>query len=59
MKKDRAIKMLGGSVSLAAKAIGVTYQAIAKWPETLTPKMSDRVVAAKLRADAKKAKGKT
>lgn len=46
MKKKRAIELLGGSVKAAAKKIGVTYQAIARWPEELTPAIRDRVEAA-------------
>lgn len=51
MKKDEAIEILGGSVSSAAKAIGVSYQAVAKWPEVLTPRVADRVIAAAARKD--------
>lgn len=46
MLKTQAIELLGGSVSSAAKAIGVTYQAVGKWPEVLTPAVRDRVQAA-------------
>ena len=46
MLKTRAIELLGGSVSAASKAIGITYQAVDKWPETLTPALRDRVQAA-------------
>jgi hypothetical protein len=46
MRKERAIELLGGSVSLAAQAIGVTYQAIEKWPDPLPDRIADRVVAA-------------
>lgn len=50
MKKSEAIEILGGSVAAAARAIGVSYQAVAKWPDVLTPKISDRVIAAQARA---------
>ncbi len=46
MLKYQAIELLGGSVTAAAKAVGVTYQAIGKWPEALTPALRDRVQAA-------------
>ncbi|WP_207625584.1 hypothetical protein [Paenalcaligenes suwonensis] len=46
MKKETAIKLLGGSVSLAAQKIGITYQAVMKWPDDLTPAIADRVIAA-------------
>lgn len=46
MLKTHAIELLGGSVSAAAKSIGVTYQAIGKWPDELTPALRDRVQAA-------------
>lgn len=46
MLKTEAIDLLGGSVSIAAKAIGVTPQAISGWPEELTDAIRDRVQAA-------------
>lgn len=46
MLKTRAIELLGGSVSAASKAIGITYQAVDKWPDILTPALRDRVQAA-------------
>ena len=46
MLKSRAIAALGGSVAEAARRIGVTYQAVEKWPELLPPRIADRVVAA-------------
>lgn len=46
MLKDRAIELLGGTVASAATRIGVTYQAIEKWPDVLPPRIADRVVAA-------------
>ena len=50
MQKQTAIELLGGTVKLAALAIGVTYQAVNKWPEKLTPRVADRVEAAISRA---------
>lgn len=50
MLKSEAIKLLGGDVVLAAKAIGVTRQAVEKWPEDhegpLPVRIEDRVLAA-------------
>lgn len=46
MHKAKAIELLGGSTASAAKAIGVTYQAVDKWPEELPPRIADRVLAA-------------
>ncbi|MFW8567040.1 hypothetical protein [Orrella sp. 11846] len=51
MKKDEAIKILGGSISSAANAVGISYQAVAKWPEKLSPRIADRVIAAKIRLE--------
>ena len=46
MLKTRAIELLGGTVTEAAKQIGVTYQAVVKWPDVLPPRIADRVLAA-------------
>lgn len=46
MLKTKAIELLGGSVASTADAIGVSYQAVDKWPDTLPPRISDRVMAA-------------
>ena len=46
MEKKRAIELLGGSVGSAAKAIGINSQAISQWPDTLPPRLIDRVIAA-------------
>lgn len=46
MHKSEAIELLDGSVSAAADAIGVSYQAIGKWPEELPARIADRVQAA-------------
>jgi hypothetical protein len=46
MLKAQAIELLGGSVAAASDAIGVTYQAIDKWPDVLPPRIADRVQAA-------------
>lgn len=46
MLKQKAISLLGGSVSAAAEAIGITYQAVDKWPEVLPQRIVDRVQAA-------------
>jgi hypothetical protein len=46
MRKSEAIELLGGTIPAAAEAIGVTYQAVDKWPEELPPRITDRVQAA-------------
>lgn len=46
MRKSEAIELLGGSIAAAAEAVGVTYQAVDKWPEELSDRVSDRVQAA-------------
>lgn len=45
MEKATAIKLLGGTVTAAASAIGVTPSAIAQWPDELPARLSDRVLA--------------
>lgn len=49
MKKSEAIQMLGGTTAATAKHIGVSYQAVDKWPDDLTQRIEDRVVAAVVR----------
>ena len=49
MEKSRAIEKLGGSVPAAAKALGISYQGVRQWPDTLPPKIADRVFAAFVR----------
>ena len=44
MLKSKAIELLGGSVSAAAKALGVSYQAVDKWPDALPPRIAERVM---------------
>jgi len=56
MLKTRAIELLGGSVTAAADAIGITPQAISQWPETLPPRIADRVQAALVRMKTNKRK---
>lgn len=46
MKKQQAIELLGGTVTLAAKEIGISYQAVNKWPDDLPARIADRVYAA-------------
>jgi len=46
MLKAEAIQSLGGTVAAAAEAIGVSYQAVDKWPDELSPRIADRVQAA-------------
>ena len=49
MNKIRAIEMLGGTVAEAAKTLGVSYQAVDKWPEELPQRIADRVLGAHVR----------
>ncbi len=44
MDKTRAIELLGGSVAEAARRLGVSYQAVAKWPDVLSSRVADRVL---------------
>jgi len=53
MKKADAIKKLGGSISAAAKAIGISYQAVNQWPDELSRAIEDRVIAAEVRLNPK------
>lgn len=46
MTKTEAITQLGGTITSAAKLVGVSYHAVHKWPEVLTSKIEDRVTAA-------------
>lgn len=49
MTKTEAIKLLGGTRVAAARAIGVSYQAVRQWPDVLTERIEDRVIAAHVR----------
>lgn len=46
MDKQKAIDLLGGSVSSAAAALGVSYEAVHKWPEVLPERIAQRVMGA-------------
>jgi hypothetical protein len=46
MRKSKAIELLGGTVASAAQAIGISYQAVEKWPDPLPDRIADRVQAA-------------
>ena len=46
MLKTEAIQLLGGTIPAVAAAVGVTYQAVDKWPDVLPQRISDRVQAA-------------
>ena len=45
MLKTKAIELLGGTVTSAASAVGVTPSAVTQWPEELPPRIEDRVLA--------------
>ena len=51
MKKDEAIRLLGGTPAKAAEAVGVMVQAVYQWKDPLTPIVSDRVQAALARME--------
>lgn len=44
MFKTTAINMLGGTTTAAAQAMGISYQAVAKWPPVLPSRIADRVL---------------
>ena len=44
MFKDEAIGLLGGTAVSAAELMGVTYQAVNKWPPVLPQRIADRVL---------------
>jgi hypothetical protein len=45
MLKSEAIQHLGGSVAVAARTLGISYQAVRQWPDFLTPDIANRVIA--------------
>lgn len=49
MKRSEAIELLGGDIPAAAKAVGVSYQAVNQWPAHLSRRIEDRVLAACVR----------
>ena len=49
MHKLKAIELLGGTIALAAEAVGISYQAVDKWPDDLPARISDRVLAVQAR----------
>ena len=46
MLKAKAIELLGGTTASAAREVGVSYQAVDKWPPVLPRRIADRVLAA-------------
>lgn len=46
MRKSQATRLLGGSTTSAAEAIGITPQAYGQWPDLLPQRLVDRVIAA-------------
>lgn len=45
MLKSKAIEALGGTVQAAADAVGISYEAVYKWPDELPDRIADRVLA--------------
>lgn len=46
MFKATAIQLLGGSLTKAAEAVGVSVSAVGQWPDELPRRIEDRVLAA-------------
>lgn len=46
MNKAHALKLLGGSVSAAARRLKVSTSAVSQWPEVLPRSAEDKVLAA-------------
>ncbi len=44
MFKTTAINMLGGTTSAAARAMGISFQAVNQWPPVLSSRVADRVL---------------
>ncbi|WP_295541020.1 Cro/CI family transcriptional regulator [uncultured Pseudacidovorax sp.] len=53
MLKSVAISHLGGTPAAAARAIGITDQAVKDWPDVLPRRIADRVIAALARQGKK------
>lgn len=51
MEKSKALSLLGGSVTSAARAVGVNPQAVTQWPGVLPRRIADRVLAAWVRRE--------
>lgn len=49
MLKTEALELLGGTVTAASKAIGISPAAVSQWPDTLSDQVRDRVQAALFR----------
>lgn len=45
MLKTKAIELLGGTVTAAARAVGITPAAVTQWPDDLPDRIADRVLA--------------
>ena len=46
MKKQDAIRLLGGTAASAARLIGISPSAVSLWPDELSDAIADRVQAA-------------
>lgn len=42
--KDEAISLLGGSQAIAARRMGISKQAVFKWPDPLPSRIAQRVL---------------
>ena len=45
MDKKQAIAYFGG-VRATARAVGITSVAVSRWPDVLSPRIADRIIAA-------------
>ena len=57
MLKSEAIELLGGTVTSAAREIGITVQAVCLWPDVLSDAVRDRVQAALWRRSRRRTSG--
>jgi len=44
MDKAKAIDVLGGTAVAAARALGITFQAVHQWPDVLPDRIAQRVL---------------
>ena len=56
MKKQDALNLFGGRPTDAAKALGVTRQAVNGWDDDLPQRIQDRVIGAAFRIGIERAK---
>jgi hypothetical protein len=52
MKKQTAIYFLGGTISNAARTLGISRQAVHQWPDPVPQAVADRILAHRVRQRA-------